>query len=96
MDEPEITYRYFRLPINSQTSSPSRIVATSAASFAVSIAWLCMVVHGDAEAKKDIRHVCDERLSGGAFVERGLELNEGDIGALRDQTVRTPSRLLHR
>jgi uncharacterized protein len=82
MDEPEITYRYFRLPhqFSHFLFEPRRC---DLCGFVRRV--YRMVLYGDPEATKGIRHVCAQCLSGGELVERHLELNEGDIGVLRDQ-----------
>jgi uncharacterized protein CbrC (UPF0167 family) len=82
MDEPEITYRYFRLPhqFSNFLSEPHRCDLCG-----VIRGVYRVVLFGDPEVKKGLKHICDQCLSGGALVERGLEMNEGDIGTLRDQ-----------
>lgn len=82
MDEPEIIYRYFRLPhqFSHFLFEPRRCDLCGVIRYVYR-----MVLYGNPEATKGIRHVCDECLSGGVLVERGLEMNEGDIGALRNQ-----------
>jgi uncharacterized protein len=82
MDEPEITYRYFRLPHQFSTflSEPRRC---DICGFVRGI--YDMTLKGESKATDDVRYVCDQCLSGGALIERDLEINEGDIGALRTQ-----------
>ncbi|HEY7091932.1 MAG TPA: CbrC family protein [Ktedonobacterales bacterium] len=77
-----MTYRYFRLPHQFSHFLPE----PRRCDICVVIRGVYrMVLYGDPEAKEGVRHVCDQCLSGGALVERTLELNEGDIGALREQ-----------
>src|SRR5262245_19063528 len=82
MDGPEITYRYFRLPhqFSNFLSEPRRCDLCGLVRQVYHV-----VLFGDPAVKKSIKHICDQCLAGGALVERGLEMNEGDIGALRDQ-----------
>ncbi len=82
MDEQEITHRYFRRPhqFSNFLLEPRRCDLCGVIRHVYR-----MVLHGDPEATKGIRHVCDQCLSSGVLVERNLELNEGNIGALREQ-----------
>src|SRR5262249_32810362 len=82
MGELEITYRYSRLPHQCSNFH-----------FEPRHCDICGVVRrayarapsGESEATDGIQYICDQCLAGGALVGRGLEMNEGDIGSLRNQ-----------
>jgi uncharacterized protein CbrC (UPF0167 family) len=85
MDEPEITYRYFRLPhqFSNFLSEPRRCDICGLVRGIYD-----MTLKGESTATDDVRYVCDERLSDGKLAERGAWVNLANMKLLGDNLAR--------
>jgi uncharacterized protein len=81
MDEPAITYRYFRLPhqFSNFLSEPRRCDLCG-----LILRVYDMALSGESDATDGIQYVCDECLSSGKLVERGAWGNAAKMKILRD------------